>query len=69
MKGGRKVNRTSRRSGKRTSKFARITPTLPDRVIAALDQLAIDIRLRHRRAISRTAIIMAIVEAACRHRD
>jgi hypothetical protein len=34
------------------------------RHIAMLDRLAVDIRLRHGRAISRTAILHAIVEAA-----
>jgi hypothetical protein len=47
-----------------TEAWAKVTVVLLDRHVAFLDQLAIDIRLKHRRAISRAEIIRALVEAA-----
>ena len=42
----------------------KVTVVVLDRHIAQLDRLAVDIRLGHGRAISRTDIIRALVEAA-----
>ena len=44
--------------------WAKVTVALLDRQVAFLDQLAIDIRLKHRKAISRAEIIRAVVESA-----
>ena len=43
-----------------------ITVVLLDRHVAYLDRLAIDIRLRHGKAISRAEIIRWLIEAAFR---
>jgi hypothetical protein len=42
----------------------RITVVLLDRHVAYLDRLAIDIRLKHGKAISRAEIIRGLIEAA-----
>ena len=47
-----------------TEPWAKITVVLLDRHVAYLDRLAIDIRLRHGRAISRAEIIRALIESA-----
>ena len=47
-----------------TEPWAKITVVLLDRHVANLDRLAIDIRLRHGKAISRAEIIRALIEAA-----
>lgn len=47
-----------------TEPWAKITVVLLDRQVAYLDGLAIDIRLKHARAISRAEILRALVEAA-----
>jgi hypothetical protein len=47
-----------------TEPWGKITVVLLDRHVANLDRLAIDIRLRHGRAISRAEIIRAFIEAA-----
>ena len=48
-----------------TEPWGKITVVLLDRHLADLDRLAIDIRLKHGRAIRRAEIIRAFVEAAC----
>ena len=47
-----------------TEPWAKITVVLLDRHVAYLDRLAIDIRLRHGRAISRAEIIRGLIESA-----
>ena len=47
-----------------TEPWGKITVVLLDRHVAELDRLAIDIRLKHGRAISRAEIIRAFIEAA-----
>jgi hypothetical protein len=47
-----------------TEPWAKITVVLLDRHVAFLDRLAIDIRLKHGRAISRAEIIRGLIEAA-----
>jgi hypothetical protein len=47
-----------------TEPWAKITVVLLDRHVAYLDRLAIDIRLRHGKAISRAEIIRGLIEAA-----
>lgn len=47
-----------------TEPWAKITVVLLDRHVAYLDRLAIDIRLRHGRAISRAELIRGLIEAA-----
>jgi hypothetical protein len=47
-----------------TEPWGKITVVLLDRHVAYLDRLAIDIRLKHGRAISRAEIIRALIEAA-----
>lgn len=47
-----------------TEPWAKITVVLLDRHVAYLDRLAIDIRLKHGKAISRAEIIRALIEAA-----
>ena len=47
-----------------TEPWAKITVVLLDRHVAYLDRLAIDIRLKHGRAISRAEIIRGLIEAA-----
>jgi hypothetical protein len=47
-----------------TEPWGKITVVLLDRHVADLDRLAIEIRLRHGRAISRAEIIRAFIEAA-----
>lgn len=47
-----------------TEPWAKITVVLLDRHVAYLDRLAIEIRLRHAKAISRAEIIRAFIEAA-----
>src|SRR5437763_4192609 len=47
-----------------TEPWAKITFVLLDRHVAYLDRLAIDIRLKHGRAISRAEIIRGLIEAA-----
>lgn len=49
-----------------TEPWGKITVVLLDRHVAQLDGLAIDIRLKHGRAISRAEIIRALVEAVYR---
>lgn len=44
--------------------WSKITVVLLDRHVAYLDRIAIEIRLKHRRAISRAEIIRALVDAA-----
>src|SRR6187549_1553901 len=47
-----------------TEPWAKITVVLLDRHVAFLDRLAIDIRLKHGKAISRAEIIRGLIEAA-----
>src|SRR6266849_10286290 len=47
-----------------TEPWAKITVAPLDRHVAYLDRLAIDIRLRHGKAISRAEIIRGLIEAA-----
>lgn len=47
-----------------TEPWAKITVVLLDRHVAYLDRLAIDIRLRHGKAISRAEIIRGLIESA-----
>ncbi len=47
-----------------TEPWAKITVVLLDRHVAYLDRLAVDIRLRHGKAISRAEIIRGLIEAA-----
>ena len=47
-----------------TEPRAKITVVLLDRHVAYLDRLAIDIRLKHGKAISRAEIIRGLIEAA-----
>ena len=47
-----------------TEPWAKITVVLLDRHVAYLDRLAIDIRLKHGKAISRAELIRGLVEAA-----
>ena len=47
-----------------TEPWSKITVVLLDRHVAFLDRLAVDIRLKHSRAISRAEIIRALIEAA-----
>jgi hypothetical protein len=47
-----------------TEPWAKITVVLLDRHVAYLDRLAIDIRLRHGKAISRAELIRGLIEAA-----
>src|SRR5436309_12758995 len=47
-----------------TEPWAKITVVLLDRHVAYLDRLAIDIRLKHGRAISRAEIIRGLIEAS-----
>ena len=47
-----------------TEPWAKITVVLLDRHVAYLDRLAIDIRLRHGKAISRAEIIRGLIEAS-----
>jgi hypothetical protein len=47
-----------------TEPWGKITVVLLDRHVASLDRLAIDIRLKHGKAISRAEIIRAFIEAA-----
>lgn len=47
-----------------TEPWNKITVVLLDRHVAYLDRLAIDIRLKHGKAISRAEIIRALIEAA-----
>jgi len=47
-----------------TEPWAKITVVLLDRHVAYLDRLAIDIRLKHGKAISRAEIIRGLIEAA-----
>lgn len=47
-----------------TEPWAKITVVLLDRHVAYLDRLAIDIRLKHGRAISRAEIIRGLIESA-----
>jgi hypothetical protein len=44
--------------------YAKISVTLLLRHVALLDQLAIDIRMRHQVALSRSALIRAVIEFA-----
>lgn len=44
--------------------WSKITVVLLDRHVAFLDRLAIDIRLKHGKAISRAEIIRGLIEAA-----
>ncbi len=47
-----------------TEPWAKITVVLLDRHVAYLDRLAIEIRLKHGKAISRAEIIRGLIEAA-----
>jgi hypothetical protein len=47
-----------------TEPWAKITVVLLDRHVAYLDRLAVDIRLKHGKAISRAEIIRGLIEAA-----
>ena len=47
-----------------TEPWAKITVVLLDRHVAYLDRIAIDIRLKHGKAISRAEIIRGLIEAA-----
>lgn len=47
-----------------TEPWAKITVVLLDRHVAYLDRLAIDIRLKHGRAISRAELIRGLIESA-----
>src|ERR1041385_484769 len=47
-----------------TEPWAKITVVLLDRHVAYLDRLAIDIRLKHGKAISRAEIIRGLIEEA-----
>jgi len=47
-----------------TEPWAKITVVLLDRHVAYLDRLAIDIRLKHGKAISRAEIIRGLIEAS-----
>lgn len=47
-----------------TEPWSKVTVVLLDRHVAELDGLAIEIRLKHGKAISRAEIIRALVEAA-----
>lgn len=47
-----------------TEPWAKITVVLLDRHVAQLDRLAVDIRLRHGKAVSRAEIIRSFIEAA-----
>jgi hypothetical protein len=47
-----------------TEPWAKITVVLLNRHVALLDRLAVDIRLRHGKAISRAEIIRSFIEAA-----
>lgn len=47
-----------------TEPWAKITVVLLDRQVAFLDRAAIDIRLKHGKAISRAEIIRAFIDAA-----
>ncbi len=47
-----------------TESWAKITVVLLERHVAFLDRLAIDIRLKHRKSISRAEIIRGLIEAA-----
>lgn len=47
-----------------TEPWAKITVVLLDRHVAYLDRAAIDIRLKHGKAISRAEIIRGLIEAA-----
>ncbi|HEX7709186.1 MAG TPA: hypothetical protein VF701_22215 [Thermoanaerobaculia bacterium] len=47
-----------------TERWSKVTVVLLDRHVAFLDSVAIDIRLKHGRAISRAEIIRALIEAA-----
>lgn len=47
-----------------TEPWAKITVVLLDRHVAFLDRLAVDIRLKHGKAISRAEIIRGLIEGA-----
>src|SRR3982751_5777303 len=47
-----------------TEPWAKITVVLLDRHVAYLDRLAIDIRLKHGKGISRAELIRGLIEAA-----
>lgn len=47
-----------------TEPWAKVTVVLLDRHVAYLDRLAIEIRLKHGKAISRAEIIRALIDAA-----
>ena len=67
IKGGVPVNPTKGSRGRpivHTEPWAKITVVLLDRHVAYLDRLAIDIRLKHGKAISRAEIIRGLIEAA-----
>jgi len=67
IKGGILVNPTKGSRGRpivHTEPWAKITVVLLDRHVAYLDRLAIDIRLKHGKAISRAEIIRGLIEAA-----
>jgi hypothetical protein len=61
------VNPTKSNRGRpivHTEPWAKITVVLLDRHVAFLDRLAIDIRLKHGKAISRAEIIRGLIEGA-----
>lgn len=47
-----------------TEPWAKVTVVLLDRHVAYLDRAAVEIRLRHGKAISRAEIIRGLIEAA-----
>src|SRR5438045_3786508 len=64
---GERVNPVKSNRGRpivHTEPWAKITVVLLDRHVAYLDRLAIDIRLKHGKAISRAEIIRGLIEAA-----
>jgi hypothetical protein len=46
-----------------TEAWSKVTVVLLDRHVAFLDRLAVEIRLKHHKAISRAEIIRALIEA------
>lgn len=59
----------ARKRGRRvehTEPFTKVTVALGHAQVASLDRLALDIRLRHGRVISRAGLLRALIEAAGR---
>ena len=58
------MSRKKSEEATRTVRSESLTVVLSHRQVAQLDSLSVDIRLKHRRAISRAEIIRGIIHAA-----